>query len=115
MKIADRFFLNSQLSTALSEGKEPVIIGDIAADSRFDGFPDVYPPVKSFLSVPIIYGNTVLGLIYLARDNNKREFLEMDANIIQSLAAHAAASLSASSERRPTSGIDTQSGRLFSS
>lgn len=68
-------------------------------DPRSVGFPPGHPPMSSFLGVPIMAGNRVLGNLYLTdkvieTDDGKViedvEFTASDQELVEMLAAHAA-------------------------
>lgn len=45
----------------LIRDSQPLLVPNIAADHRSSGFPPNHPPMKTFLGVPILLGNRVLG------------------------------------------------------
>lgn len=57
------------------------------------GFPNGHPPMHSFLGVPIAAYGRPLGQIYLAEKDHGGEFTEQDQQLIEMLAAHAAAAI----------------------
>jgi two-component system, NarL family, sensor histidine kinase DevS len=69
-------------------------IPDIQKDPRSVGFPSNHPMMKSFLGVPIILGDFLLGQIYLTDKENYPEFTEDDERVIETLAAYAAVAIS---------------------
>ena len=69
-------------------------IPKISKDRRSRGFPPNHPPMKSFLGVPILLGETLLGVIYLTDKENYPEFTEDDERVIETLAAYAAIAIS---------------------
>ncbi len=69
-------------------------IPNIGADPRSTGFPPHHPPMQSFLGVPIMLGDTLLGQIYLTDKENYPEFTEDDERVIETLAAYAAVAIS---------------------
>lgn len=71
-------------------------------DPRSVGFPTGHPPMKSFLGVPILAGNEVLGNLYLTdkvvqREDgtwvDEAEFSAADQELVEMLAAHAAVAI----------------------
>ena len=78
---------------ALMNTDQTIRIPDIHADSRSVGFPDHHPVMIPFLGVPIRLGNTQLGQIYLTNKIGQAEFTPDDEQIIQMLAAYAAAAI----------------------
>jgi PAS domain S-box-containing protein len=46
--------------------EEIVLVNDPANDPRSAGFPDGHPAVEAFLGVPILFGNTLVGMVGFA-------------------------------------------------
>lgn len=68
----------------------PLRVKDISKDPRSVGFPLHHPPMRSFLGVPILRGNRVLGNFYMTDKLGAEEFSEEDEEILSLFAAHAA-------------------------
>ncbi|MGE5619293.1 MAG: GAF domain-containing protein [Sphingomonadaceae bacterium] len=68
----------------------PLRVKDISKDPRSVGVPPHHPRMKSFLGVPIIRGNRVLGNFYMTDKEGAEEFSEGDEEILSLFAAHAA-------------------------
>lgn len=68
----------------------PLRVKDISKDPRSVGFPPHHPPMKSFLGVPILRGDRVLGNFYMTDKVGAEEFTEEDEEILSLFAAHAA-------------------------
>jgi signal transduction histidine kinase len=78
--------LGAMLSTA-----EPFRTSDIHDDPRFRGWwPRGHPDMRSFLGVPIVAAEGVIGAFYLTEREGDAEFTGEDEEVIQLLAAHAA-------------------------
>jgi signal transduction histidine kinase len=76
---------------AMLESDRPYRTVDIRADPRFRGWwPRAHPQMRSFLGVPIVSRNGVIGAFYLTEKHSADEFDETDQEMIQMLAAHAA-------------------------
>ncbi|MFO7584469.1 MAG: GAF domain-containing protein [Anaerolineales bacterium] len=75
---------------ALMNTDKTLRLADIQEDPRSIGFPQNHPPMRSFLGVPIRYGEKQLGQIYLTEKLDAPEFTRDDEIIIQMLAAYAA-------------------------
>ena len=75
---------------ALIEEKRPIRIPRIGDDPRSVGFPQNHPPMDSFLGVPVVAGEHVLGNLYLTNKLNAPEFSESDLELVEMLAAHVA-------------------------
>jgi signal transduction histidine kinase len=58
-----------------------------------EGFPPGHPDMESFLGVPIMLGERLLGQIYLTNKVGYPEFTEADERVIETLAAYAAAAI----------------------
>jgi len=71
----------------------PLRVKDISKDPRSVGFPPNHPPMTSFLGVPIIRGNKVLGNFYMSEKVNGVEFTEDDEEILSLFASHAACAI----------------------
>jgi len=78
---------------ALMNTDETLRLPDIQEDPRSIGFPQNHPPMRSFLGVPIRYGEKQLGQIYLTEKLSGPEFTRDDEIIIQMLAAYAAVAI----------------------
>jgi two-component system sensor histidine kinase DevS len=78
---------------ALREQKETIRVASIQDDSRSVGFPEHHPNMKSFLGVPIISGERLLGQIYLTDKESASEFTVEDERVIETLAAYAAVAI----------------------
>jgi signal transduction histidine kinase len=85
------------LGAIMSEGR-PIRLPRVTDDPRSVGFPSGHPMMESFLGVPIMGGNEVLGNLYLAdkvelTDDGQEEVVEFtpgDQKLANMLAAHAA-------------------------
>jgi len=76
---------------AMLETREPYRTEDIHAHPRFRGWwPSGHPDMRSFLGVPIVAGDDVIGAFYLTHKVGADEFGERDVEVIELLAAHAA-------------------------
>jgi len=78
---------------ALQIERQTIRVADIREDSRGIGFPLHHPPMRSFLGVPILSGDRLLGQIYLTDKENDAEFTEDDERVIETLAAYAAVAI----------------------
>jgi len=79
---------------ALKQERQTIRIPDIGADPRSGGFPPHHPVMHSFLGVPILLGEHLLGLIYLTDKEDHFEFTKDDERVIETLAAYAAVAIS---------------------
>ncbi len=78
---------------AIARERRTIRIPDIAQDDRSVGFPPNHPPMTSFLGVPILSGNQLLGQIYLTDKEDYTEFTRDDERVIEMLAAYAAVAI----------------------
>lgn len=78
---------------ALQDKKQTIRVSRIQEDSRSIGFPENHPNMESFLGVPIISGDRLLGQIYLTDKEQGEEFTEEDERVIETLAAYAAVAI----------------------
>ena len=75
---------------AMLHQTEPYRTDDIHQDPRFRGWwPRRHPDMRSFLGVPILARNEVIGAFYLTEKENADVFDEEDQELIELLAAHA--------------------------
>ncbi len=76
---------------AMLESAEPYRTPDIQLDPRFTGWwPKGHPDMHTFLGVPIVSREGVIGAFYLTDKVDAPEFSEDDRRVIEVLAAHAA-------------------------
>ena len=75
---------------AMTNERRTIRVADIQADSRSQGFPKGHPSMTSFLGVPIMLGDRMLGQIYLTDKETFPEFTDTDERVIETLAAYAA-------------------------
>lgn len=80
------------LGELIREGK-PLLVPEIGLDPRSSGFPPNHPPMRTFLGVPIVFGNRTLGNLYLTDRTDGKPFNELDLEAVQILAASAAAAI----------------------
>ena len=66
---------------------------DVGADPRFTWWPDAHPRMKSFLGVPLVSKDDIVGALYLADKLGAGSFDEADERLIGLLAAHAAVAI----------------------
>jgi diguanylate cyclase (GGDEF)-like protein len=77
------------LGAVLSE-RRPIRLRAIADHPRSVGFPAHHPPMGSFLGVPMLHQDRLIGSLYLTNKLGAGEFTEEDEAIITGLAAQAA-------------------------
>jgi signal transduction histidine kinase len=76
---------------AMLESPPPFRTEDIHTDSRFRGWwPHGHPDMRSFLGVPIVTTDGVIGAFYLTEKQNAPAFDAADEELIELLASHAA-------------------------
>lgn len=78
---------------ALKRERRTIRVAELSADPRFYGFPKHHPQMHSFLGVPIILGDQLLGLIYLTDKEDHFEFTKAEERVIEMLAAYAAVAI----------------------
>lgn len=78
---------------AIVKERRTIRVPDISQDNRSVGFPPNHPPMNSFLGVPIMSGNQLLGQIYLTDKEDYTEFTRDDERVIETLAAYAAVAI----------------------
>jgi signal transduction histidine kinase len=79
---------------ALARERRTIRIPEIGQDARSAGFPPNHPNMRSFLGVPILLGDRLLGQIYLTDKQDYPVFTETDERVIETLAAYAAGAIS---------------------
>lgn len=77
----------------MRQERRTVRIAEISQDSRSVGFPPGHPQMVSFLGVPILSGDRLLGQLYLTDKLNYHEFTAQDERVIETLAAYAAVAI----------------------
>src|SRR3954466_9594106 len=76
---------------AMLESPHPFRTDDLHAHPRFRGWwPRGHPDMRSFLGVPIVAPDGVIGAFYLSDKQGAVEFDSADQEVIELLAAHAA-------------------------
>jgi len=76
---------------AMLASAEPFRTDDIHTDPRFRGWwPRGHPDMRSFLGVPIVAPEGVIGAFYLTEKEGADQFSAHDRELIELLAAHAA-------------------------
>ena len=75
---------------ALIRDRKPIRLAAMGQDPRFQGFPGPHPQMSSFLGVPILAGDEVLGNLYLTDRLDGLPFTEEDQEFVERLADHAA-------------------------
>ncbi|MDP2646228.1 MAG: ATP-binding protein [Desulfobacterales bacterium] len=78
---------------AFIKERKTIRTDDIASHPRSVGFPGSHPPMKTLLGTPIIFGNKMLGNIYLTDKLGPSGFTEQDQTFLEMLAMHAAVSI----------------------
>ncbi len=79
---------------AIQNERRTIRVSRISEDERSSGFPTHHPQMESFLGVPILLGEQLLGQIYLTDKEDYPEFTDTDEKVIETLAAYAAVALS---------------------
>jgi signal transduction histidine kinase len=76
---------------AILESRHSFRTTDIHDDPRFTGdWPRGHPDMRSFLGVPIVSREGVIGAFYLTQKEGAQEFSILDQQLIELLASHAA-------------------------
>ncbi len=73
--------------------RQTIRVPEISGDPRSVGFPTNHPQMHSFLGVPILSGDKMLGQLYLTDKQNYHEFTSDDEHVIETLAAYAAVAI----------------------
>jgi signal transduction histidine kinase len=76
---------------AMLQGPSPHRTADLHSDPRFRGWwPRTHPDMRSFLGVPIVAPEGIIGAFYLTGKEGADAFGDDDLQVIELLAAHAA-------------------------
>lgn len=78
---------------AIQHERRTIRVKRIDQDPRSVGFPPNHPVMESFLGVPIVLGDRLLGQIYLTNKTTYPEFTPEDEHVIETLAAYAAVAI----------------------
>jgi signal transduction histidine kinase len=70
-----------------------VRIADVRSHPRFEGWPYAHPELTSFLGMPIVDGDEILGELFLANKQRPGGFTTDDEELLRLLAGHAAIAL----------------------
>jgi signal transduction histidine kinase len=65
-------------------------IDSLASDPRYSGFPAHHPDMTSLLGVPLVYGNRIIGNLYLSDKRDGEPFSQEDEELLRLLASQAA-------------------------
>lgn len=80
------------LGTIIRERKT-IRLANMSQDHRSVGFPAHHPSMNSFLGVPVMAGEQMLGNLYLGNKEGGAGFSEEDQELVELLAAHAAVAI----------------------
>ncbi len=78
---------------AIINERKTICIPKIEDDPRSVGFPPGHPQMDSFLGVPILAGGEVLGNLYLSNKLDGDQFSQLDQDLVELLATHAAVAI----------------------
>jgi len=78
------------LLDAMLQQQQPYRTPDVQDDPRFRGWPDAHPDMRSFMGIPIVSKDKIIGAFYLTGKRGLPEFTDEDQQLIELLAAHAA-------------------------
>jgi signal transduction histidine kinase len=78
---------------AIQKERRTLRIANLSEDPVSEGVPTGHPAMESFLGVPIMLGDKLLGQIYLTNKIGYPEFTEDDERVIETLAAYAAVAI----------------------
>lgn len=75
---------------AIMQERHPIRLERMQDDPRSVGFPPHHPPMERFLGVPILVGDHLFGMLYLADRVDGQPFSEQDQWLIETIAGYAA-------------------------
>jgi signal transduction histidine kinase len=90
MNRMDHLPLGRGLLGVLLTDTKVIRLDDMTTDSRSAGFCAHHPTMKTFLGAPVMFKGQHLGNLYLCDRVDGQAFTEMDEQLVQLLAAHAA-------------------------
>jgi len=76
------------LGVVIREG-QTLRVDRISDHPRSSGFPRHHPPMTSFIGLPIVYEDRILGDLYLTDKNGGEPFTKQDERTLRTFAAHA--------------------------
>lgn len=80
------------LGVIIKEG-QTLRMQDLQSDPRSAGFPPHHPEMRSLLGVPLVWGNRVIGNLYLTEKEGGGGFTENDEEIVRLLSTQAAVAI----------------------
>jgi PAS domain S-box-containing protein len=86
-------WLDARGRLLLNKEKAVTRVSPVSGDPRFASLCDLFPEMTALIRVPVVYGDQILGTIWLVNKLNGKAFTENDQEMIETLAAHAAVSL----------------------
>lgn len=78
----------------LWENKQTLRLDDLSQHPASVGFPDRHPPMANFLGTPMMFGDEVIGVIYLTDKQGEGGFTQEDEDAIKMLASACGTALS---------------------
>lgn len=78
---------------AIVRQRKIIRLSNLADDPLSVGFPPNHPPMTSFLGVPVMAGEQMLGNLYLTNKEGGADFLVEDEELVELLASHAAVAI----------------------
>ena len=97
---------------AMFDSPDPYRTADMHQHPRFRGWwPKGHPDMRSFLGVPIVAREEVIGAFYLTEKVGAQDFSDTDQELIELLAAHASIAITNAPAPRPV-GMVARSSRV---
>jgi len=84
------FRMDAQLTGWMLKNRNPLIINDLASDSRFKFMVDINFPIRSLLSVPMIVKGKMIGLLTVFNKKAEAGFTISDQRLLGIIAAQSA-------------------------
>jgi len=84
------FRMDAQLTGWMLKNRNPLIINDLASDSRFKFMVDINFPIRSLLSVPMIVKGKMIGLLTVFNKKAEAGFTIGDQRLLGIIAAQSA-------------------------
>jgi signal transduction histidine kinase len=100
------------LGVVLREGVS-LRIDDLGSDPRAAGLPPHHPAMKTLLAVPAVYGEEIIGRLYLCERRDGKPFSEDDEALAQAFAGELALMVVSQRRQREAGRARTETSRLL--
>ena len=84
------FRLDAELTGWMLKNQKPLVVNDLASDSRFQCSERVENPIRSILSVPLVLKGRMIGLLTLFNKRTEGGFTDTDQRLLGIIASQSA-------------------------